>query len=327
MAGEGKISVIIPVYNGETTIRRACLSVLGQKDRNLELIVVDDGSRDATAAVLREMQEEHANVHCIHQKNGGVCRARNVGLDAAKGDYVMFLDVDDELAPGALSAMRELSARYDCDVVASSCLRIRPDGSRFHSAYPLNVETELWEGEELLLHCLRDHPATYAVWGKLYRRAFIGDIRFEEGKKLHEDSFFLFQLLRQGGTMAVTNQISVHYYLTETSSSRTVFSDKFLDMLYFAEKKYAIIKAEYPQHLALGKNIVVKANMALLKTIWSAEGNTYRDLERQCLKTVRENGAYFIPAITVDKVLFAFIRLRLFWLYKRIYRLYRRRGR
>lgn len=318
-----KISVIIPVYNGEATVARACRSVLDQDYPNLELIVVDDGSKDTTFAVLEKLAEENGSIIPVRQENGGVSRARNTGLEKATGAYLMFLDADDELAPGVLRRTLELAQALDCDLVAGTCIRVRPDGSSFLSDMPIEEDPCIWQGEEALCASLRDHPSTYAVWGKLYRREAIGELRFVEGKKLHEDSFFLFELLRKDLKMAVTGLPVVRYHLTESSASRAAFSDKFLDMLYFAQRKLEIIEENYPHLLPLGKNVLVKANMALLKTMWSARGDACKKLETKCQKTVRENGAYFIPAIKVDKILFLCIRLHMFWLYKWMYRLLR----
>jgi len=318
-----KISVIIPVYNGQATIGRAARSVLEQDYPDTELILVDDGSKDGTFGILEELAKENANVIPVRQENGGVSKARNTGLENATGEYLMFLDADDELAPGVLTKIMELAQTQDCDIVAGACIRIRPDGSSFLSDMPIEKDPCIWQGEDALCASLRDHPSTYAVWGKLYRRGAVGETRFVEGKRLHEDSFFIFELLQKDLKMAVTRLPVVRYYLTENSASRGGFSEKFLDMLYFAQRKVDIIEEKFPHLIPLGKNVLVKANMALLKTMWSAQGNTYQNLEKQCLETVRENAAYFIPAIKVDKILFAFIRLRLFWLYKWIYRLLR----
>ena len=318
-----KISVIIPVYNGQATIERAGRSVLEQEYPNVELILVNDGSSDGTQAVLERIAKEYDNVIAVCQENGGVSKARNTGIERSSGEYIMFLDADDELAPGVLAKMMELAKTHACDLVAGTCIRIRPDGSSFLSGMPIEEDPCIWQGEEALCASLRDHPSTYAVWAKLYRREVIGDTRFVVGKRLHEDSFFLFELLQNNVKMVVTNLPVVHYYLTESSASRAGFSEKFLDMLYFAQRKVDVIEEKYPHLIPLGKNVLVKANMALLKTMWSAKGNTYKKLEKQCQKTIRENAAYFIPAIKVDKILFLFIRLRLFWLYKLIYRILR----
>ncbi|MBQ7001954.1 MAG: glycosyltransferase [Oscillospiraceae bacterium] len=320
-----KISILIPVYNGEATIGRAVRSVLAQDETDLEVIVVNDGSTDGTAALLDEIAGENPNVLPIHQKNGGVSKARNTALEHATGEYLMFLDADDELAPGILRKTLVLAKNHDCDIVAGTCIRIRPDGSSFLSDMPIAEVPTIWQGEEALCASLRDHPSTYAVWAKLYRREAIGETRFVEGKKLHEDSFFLFEILQKDLKMVVTKLPIVHYHLTQSSASRAAFSEKFLDMLYFAQRKLEIIEEKYPHLIPLGKNVLVKANMALLKTMWSAKGEAYKKLEKQCQKTIRENGKYFIPAIKVDKILFLFVRLHLFWLYKGIYRLLRGR--
>lgn len=318
------ISVIIPVYNGAETILRACESVRNQQGVNVELIVVNDGSKDATYEIMSEYVQDKENVRLIHQDNGGVSKARNTGIQAAAGEYLMFLDADDELEPGIISKLLDISQMEDCDIVAGGCMRIRPDGTSFYSGIPVEGEMSIWQGEDALLCSLKDHPLTYAVWGKLYRRDAIGKVRFVEGKKLHEDSYFMFEVLCGNLKVAAVNQSVVRYHLTQNSASRAVFSEKFLDMLYFAERKFEIVEKTYPHLIPLGKNVIVKANMALLKTMWSARGQAYAAIEKQCLKTVRENAAYFVPAIKVDKVLFLFIRLRLFWLYKWIYRLLRR---
>lgn len=317
------ISVIIPVYNGAATIVRACESVLNQNYPCMELLVVNDGSNDNTAEVL-QIYAENTAVKLICQENGGVSKARNAGIQAATGEYIIFLDADDELAPGIAETLLQVCQEQNCDVVAGGCVRVRPDGTSYYQRLPIDGDMAVWSNEDALMCSLKDHPVTYSVWGKIYRRSAIGDLQFVEGKKLHEDSFFIFELLRKNLKIAAVDKPVVHYYLTQNSASRAVFSDKFLDMLYFAQRKYEIIESQYPQWLALGKNILVKANMAVLKNLWSAKGNQYRDLEKKCLAAVRSNAAYFVPAIPVDWVLMLFIRLRLFWLYKRIYRLLRR---
>lgn len=315
------ISVIIPVYNAIGTVERACRSVWAQTYPNVELVVVDDGSTDGTAELMDTLVAGREQVQVIHQPNGGVCRARNAGLDAAGGELIFFLDADDALIPQALTSLRKIQQETSADVVASSCLRVRPDGSSFESLYGLGENTLVWRGLEPLTQSLKDHPATYAVWGKLYRREIIGNHRFPEGRKIHEDSFFLFTLFQQELTMVVTDLVTVRYYLTANSASRSVFSEKHLDILYFAGEKQRIVKENHPEFLDLAQNMQVKACLALLKLLSRGCPKAYRGVQRQCQQTIRENAAYFIPAIRVDKVLFWVVQLRLFWLYQLCYRL------
>ena len=318
------ISVIIPAYNARQTVERACDSVFSQNYPNLELIVVNDGSRDDTGPVLDELSEKNSALHVIHQPNGGVCRARNVGLAAAKGEYIFFLDADDELVPGCLEKMQEIAKKSGCGIVAGPCIDIRPDGERIPNRYVTSAEVDIWAGKEGVRQSLLDHPATYSVWGKLYRRDVVENLRFVEGKRIHEDSFFLFEALTQQKGMAVWNVHTVNYYLTQGSASRAGFSEKFLDILYFADRKLQTVEAQYPEFEEEARNMLVKANMALLKAMALGAEADFRDVEKQCIRVVNANARYFKPAITIDKVLFLFIRLRIFWLYKQIYRLLRR---
>lgn len=319
------ISVIIPAYNAEKTIQRAVRSVLDQTYPNVELIVVDDGSTDGTGVLLDTLAEEEGKLRVIHQANGGVCRARNAGLDGAKGERVCFLDADDELTEKALETLYLAMETNGSDIVAGCCEEIRPDGSSFENRYPLPGESWTWQALEPLEHSLKDFPATYSVWGKLYRREVIGDIRFVEGRKIHEDSFFLFQVFQKELTMTVTNFVTVRYHLTENSASRAAFSGKFLDILYFAQEKRKTIEKSHPQYLDLAKNVEIKACLSLLNKMRLGCPGEYKAVEKQCMTTVRENAGYFIPVLPIDRITFTAVRLHLFWLYKWVYRLLKSR--
>lgn len=315
------ISVIIPAYNAEKTLERACASVWNQSYSNVELVVVNDGSADGTGALLDRLCREHGNLRAVNQKNGGVSRARNVGLEHARGELIAFLDADDELTADGLAGLWQIMRETGCDIVAGCCLRVPAQGGCFATSYDLERDPLVWQGMEPLEQSLKDHPATYGVWAKLYRRQAIGDVRFAEGRRIHEDSFFLFSLFQRETTMAVTNVVAVRYYLTENSASRSCFSDKHLDILYFSGEKQRILAENHPQYLDLGKNMELKANLALLKLLSRGCPKEYRAVQKQCQRTVRQNAAWFVPAIRSDRVLFWVVRLRVFWLYQWVYRL------
>lgn len=136
-------SIIIPVYDRERLIGRAIDSALSQDFRDFEVVVVDDASRDDTRAVVRERAARDPRVRLVnHQVNRGVCPARNTGVDAALAPWVIFLDSDDELAPGALALMGERARAVEPEVALLRFACLWDDGSV--SPYP-PLENELWD--------------------------------------------------------------------------------------------------------------------------------------------------------------------------------------
>lgn len=315
------ISVIIPAYNAEHTIERACRSVLEQTYTHIELLVVDDGSRDTTGAIVKQMADKDNRIRYFYQENGGVCKARNAGLDHVSGVYVFFLDADDEMVSDCLEKLLRIAQNQGGDMVSGVYDTVRNDGNIVHQRYD---EECIWKGQEAFVYALKDHPAAYSACGKLYRTSILKSVRFVEGRRIHEDSFFLFEVFQQDLTVVVTNTLAFRLYMTENSASRSRFGDKFLDILYFAYRKYGFVEENCPEHLNLAQNMLVKANMACLRTMWSATDPKFKETERQCLKVVRENASYFIPAIKVDKIMFWIIQMRLFWLYKFAMRIVKR---
>lgn len=111
----GLVTVILPTYNRAATIKRACMSVLNQTYRNLELIVVDDGSTDETKRILERIHDDR--LFYIHQVNSGACTARNNGIDHAHGEYIAFQDSDDEWLPNKLERQMEVMRYVNADIV------------------------------------------------------------------------------------------------------------------------------------------------------------------------------------------------------------------
>ena len=110
------ISVIVPAYNSERWLEECFNSFYRQTYQNTELIMIDDGSGDSTLSLARRLAEGKNNVHVIHTENGGVCRARNIGLESAQGEYISFLDSDDMLTDNALEVLFQNLVEKDADI-------------------------------------------------------------------------------------------------------------------------------------------------------------------------------------------------------------------
>lgn len=292
------ISVIIPVYNSEKNLRNCLRSVLTQSYKNIEVVVVDDGSFDGSPEICDEYMRDNPAVKVFHIQNHGVSYARNIGLDNASGEYICFLDSDDELMPDALETLYGTLRDNLADISVGKKVSIDQNGGVIKTVYPF--PNELWKGEEGLTNSLKDHPATYSVWGKLYKRELISDIRFAEGKKINEDSFFVFECLLKQPVVAVIDKEVVKYNITQNSASRGEFSEKYLDILYFAEEKERIINDSYPQMNALAENMLIKAHLSLLNNLIKTFDKKYRAQEKKSLRFVRTHKSAFIPATAND---------------------------
>ena len=203
------ISVIIPVYKVEKTLRRCIDSVLSQTYTDYEIILVDDGSPDNSGEICDEYAEKHENIRVIHKENGGLSSARNAGLGIARGEYVMFLDSDDYLTDDCL----EVLAPHSADMIIGS---IYPQMKelRFRSQRPTEDRLILRErfGEEIPV-LLNENRINY-VHAKLYRRQVITEngLYFEDDQLTSaEDTVFNFSFLVFAQSIYVSAK-AVHYY-------------------------------------------------------------------------------------------------------------------
>lgn len=308
------VSVIIPAYNAEPVIERAVQSVLNQSYKNYEIIVINDGSSDKTEEKVNQIASEFQCVHLISTDNGGVSRARNIGIHQARGKYITFLDADDTLLPMALEQMRNCLADTHADICAA---KHKIEGQNFIDS---NVSA-IWSPEVGIQKIIEDHPATYSACAKLYKTEKIQSIRFPEGRRAHEDSFFVFLCILNGMTMAICDFTAYNVYLTENSASRCGFSEKYDDILLLAEEKKRIILEKYPELEGRVENILIKAHMAYLNGLKRTEGQQYRIQEKRSIRYIIHNRKYFLPATECDAAWFHIITNHMYGVYKQVYRI------
>lgn len=165
-----RVSVILPVYNGEKYLQETISSILGQRLTDLEVLAIDDGSTDGTAKILRRCAETDSRVRVFTQKNGGPAKARNLGIREARGEYLCFMDADDLIAPGMLEDMWNMAHSGDMDCVACGYV-MDTDGHEKVFSFP----DFAGPAEQFRAHftdMLRDQ-LMYVVWNKLYRTALV----------------------------------------------------------------------------------------------------------------------------------------------------------
>ena len=310
------ISVIIPVYNAEAYLPACIESALSQNDVATEILLVDDGSTDSSLAICDSYGAKHGAVRVFHTENRGVSHARNIGLDNASGEYITFLDADDALLPDALRTLSEILRQENADIAVGKKRIIDRGGNIIEPSYP--EPTECWQGTDGLAQSLKDHPATYSVWGKLYRAGLLEDIRFEEGRAVHEDSFFVFLCMLKEPKVIVKDIAVINYNISENSASRSAFSEKHFDILYFAGRKDEIVRSRYPDLIPLTENLLLKAHLALLNNLSKTKDRKYREAENASIRYVKDHQKALIVATDHDVKLLKIITRGLYYPRKHI---------
>lgn len=184
------ISIIVPVYNVEKYLDACMHSVINQTVKPLEVILVDDGSTDSSSIICDKYSKEYDNIHVIHQKNGGLSEARNTGLVAAKGEYIIFLDSDDTIIPETCNAFLSAIGDREVDIAIGNLAVIRED-SRTVKMHTLSDSERILSGEEFLKTELKHNTMYAPVVQGVYSRQFLLDNQlFFVSGLLHEDEIF-----------------------------------------------------------------------------------------------------------------------------------------
>ena len=183
------ITVIVPVYNIEKYLRECIDSIRSQTYRNLEIILVDDGSTDSSGEICDMYSQIDPRIRVTHKENGGLSDARNAGLDTAKGEWVLFVDADDYIPAEACATYIECISNIEADVVISKEIKYSDNKKcRIEGAKAIGDGLKVLTSEEAVLAVYYRILPIYA-WGKLYRKEILKDIRFEKNR-LFEDIFW-----------------------------------------------------------------------------------------------------------------------------------------
>ncbi len=206
---EPLISVIVPIYNVEQYLDRCIKSIVNQTYRNLEIILVDDGSPDSCPDICDKWAEKDDRIVVIHQKNAGLSAARNSGLDMANGEFISFVDSDDALDCDMLAFLYGLIEQNDADISRCSYQFNFEDGTLREAE--INTEIRILEGEALMNDLCNTGYKCMVVWNKLYKRDVIGNLRYDTSVKASEDYIFNYFYFKKCKKM-VCHDISKYEY-------------------------------------------------------------------------------------------------------------------
>ncbi len=218
------ISVIIPVYRVEAYLRRCMDSVLAQTYRNMEIILVDDGSDDGCPAICDEYAGQDERVKVIHQKNAGLSGARNAGIEMSQGRYLAFVDSDDYLASDFLEQLYRACVDTDSDMSVCRWEYVKGEAIPEKGS----KETKVFTGRQMMANLYIPDGAYFVVaWNKLYKRELFETIRYPLGR-IHEDEATTYRIYHQVKQAAYVDASLYGYFVTPSSITRG-FNPKRLD--------------------------------------------------------------------------------------------------
>lgn len=220
------VSVIVPVYNGEKYLECCLESLSGQSLENVEVVLVNDGSTDASGQMMKEYAAGHARCRYVEQENGGLSAARNAGLEHATGRYVAFLDCDDFLPQEALAKLYEKAVETDADIVAGN-VAVFENGFTYDYHRRNADGGEVVSGVTFLSRVTDERRYVPMVYGYLYERAFIekNRLRFEPGI-IHEDELWTPIALAKAARVAAVGNVTCYYRQHGISIMKTACAEK-----------------------------------------------------------------------------------------------------
>ena len=220
-----KVSVIVPVYNGEQYLKKCLDSLCNQTLDNIEIIVINDASIDNTASILEDYRKNNSNIRIItNKKNKGIGYNRNKGIKEAKGTFISFVDCDDYLDKSMLEKMYNKAVKDNSELVICNYYMMQENGTEIKN--DINIVDEntktLKDNSNLLL------DINLSPWNKLYKKELIEDISFVEKMK-YEDAPFVIKALNRANKISFVDE-KLYYYIIHSKSETTVVDKRVFDI-------------------------------------------------------------------------------------------------
>lgn len=242
------ISIIVPVYNIEEYLPRCIESVLQQTYTNLELILVDDGSKDRSGAICDAYQEKDSRVRVIHKENGGSSSARNEGIAVAKGQYLGFVDSDDYVEKTMYETMVRVIEETGCNIVQVARDEIDENGNLMPNVCEMPEKQIEYSSEEFMKELLL-HKGDCSFCTKLLNRDLFIENKFPMGV-LNEDFHLLVRMLKQGENIVSLPYCGYHVFYRIGSNTRkkdaNEFSRVYADCVDNADMVFELVKENFP---------------------------------------------------------------------------------
>lgn len=223
------VSVIVPVYQVEDYVGRCIESIQKQTYKNIEILLIDDGSKDKSGAICDSYAESDSRIQVYHKENGGLSDARNYGIDRAVGGYLSFIDSDDYVTEDFIETLLNCCQKNRADIAVCGFQKVSENEIKPSKDVVQRIVTREEVFRQICINN-QDHVLYTVAWNKLYKKSLFDFIRYPVGK-LHEDEATTYKLFAESKKIVVTNKEMYGYYMSPKSIMRSSFNIRRLDIL------------------------------------------------------------------------------------------------
>jgi len=288
------VSIIVPIYKVENYLEKCLDSIIAQTHKNLQIILIDDGSPDGCGEICDEYGNKDSRITVIHQKNMGLSAARNAGFEKVLGKYIGFVDSDDYIAEDMYESLVDAIEKYDTDI--SMCSYYKVDNNIVSKAEYPEQKDRVYSRNEALKELLIDHKIQNYVWNKLYKKELFSKIRFPDGKEF-EDIATIFYVFEKINSIVKISQTK-YFYVTRSESIVNDVSRKTINnYLEFSIKRYMYIKKKYPELKLYNDYKLVSTTVRafydafILKDAEYLRSNNFKKLYAKFKSLIKTNGS------------------------------------
>ena len=237
------ISVIVPIYNVEKYLARCVDSIVNQTYKNLEIILVDDGSPDRCPQMCDDYAEKDSRIKVVHKKNGGLSDARNAGMAVATGEYISFIDSDDYVSDDFFECLLDVMNKENSDIAECSVVKFYEDNRFDEFSDDLSVKT--YDTQDAMSALIAENQFHQHVWNKLYKTELVKDIPYAVGK-LNEDEFWTYQVFGRANKVSKLNKTMYYYFQRNSSIMGVGYHIRRLDALEGKANRQKYIENNFP---------------------------------------------------------------------------------
>lgn len=321
---EELVTIVVPVYKVEKYIDKCINSILNQTYKNLEIILVDDGSPDTCGEICDNYAKQDIRIKVIHKENGGLSDARNAGIDVATGRFISFIDSDDYIDSEYIELLYKSITKDKSDMAISSHKVIYENGTILEKA---TGEESILNSKEVLKRILYDDGIDLSAWGKLYKIELLQEIRYPKGR-LFEDAATTYKLIDRCKSISIISKSTYNYVIRRSSITNENFSKKKMDLIISTEEMCNYIKNKYPDLQDACNRRLIYAHLSTLSQLAMSKKKFHNE-EKILMDYINKNGRNILKDKRVPKrdkigivtTMFGFSFYSLSWkIYKKITR-------